>query len=712
MNNSSFALIISFVFALIFSVSAEGGSFQKGDKLPPQGRDLYLVTYVSDNLQVRHAGTLIRSLRENGGEYCNSEVFVIFTSPILDLTHLRCFPGIHLLLSDMKQEYADFPLAIKAFAAAQAERILQNSSATLAWFDPETIIINPPYGLIPQGDDKVIAQPVFCTNNISMSPGEPINDYWGPIYDYLDVNCSKIPVIESLIDRKQMLAYYNCEIISVRASEKIFEDWAEVMDKLLSDSDYAVGVCNTPLRKLFLHQAVLSAVLVKKAGRSMTGSLSLKYGYPLHAWKEIPVEKRIVSLNELSCAILEDLWTANPSWIDDISANESLKRKLEDAYLRFSEIAPGLYRQEGSCNSYLVVTGDSSVLIDPAGAVTFPMWFEIIIKRYPLSMILLTHGHNDHRDNLNYWKREREIPVIGQKELMELVAYQDMLGGFFARRNSIWAGNQVPDSWIPALTDPGVTRYFNDSLIIKKENRTFVLIHTSGETPDHTLILIPEIRAAFVGDNYYSSFPNLYTFRGTKPRWALDYFSALDAALRANPAILLPGHGLWLEGEEQINHDAGGYRDAIKYVHDETVKGMNEGKDRFTLMREVELPAEYSFINQSYGKVAWSVRGIYEGYAGWFDGDPLSMYPFRASEINNEIIELAGTGPLLVLTSKYLKDGDYTKSLFLADMLLSVYPEMEEAMDLKRESLLQLKAISDNYIEMIWLNYALSSCSP
>ena len=52
---------------------------------------------------------------------------------------------------------------------------------------------------------------------------------------------------------------------------------------------------------------------------------------------------------------------------------------------------------------------------------------------------------------------------------------------------------------------------------------------------------------------------------------------------------------------------------------------MNDGKDVFTLMREIKLPAELD-IGETYGKVSWSVRGIYEGYVGWFDLNPATMY--------------------------------------------------------------------------------------
>ena len=58
-------------------------------------------------------------------------------------------------------------------------------------------------------------------------------------------------------------------------------------------------------------------------------------------------------------------------------------------------------------------------------------------------------------------------------------------------------------------------------------------------------------------------------------------------------------------------------RDAVQYVNDATVAGMNEGKDVFTLMREIRLPDELA-VGEGYGKVSWGVRSIWEGYAGWF----------------------------------------------------------------------------------------------
>jgi len=479
---------------------------------------------------------------------------------------------------------------------------------------------------VPDDFSKVVVQPVFLSNTIGLSPGSQPDDFWEPVYRAAMTGCNSLTVVETLIDRQSITAYYNCGIFSVRSNAGIMRSWAEAMERLLSDSLYAYGVCNTPQRMSFLHQAALSAVITRETAGSSPALLPLSDGYPLHMHRRIMAGRGTNSIDNIACAILEDIWVSDPSWLDSLTVSDETKEKLSRLFLAFMEIAPGIFRQEGSCNSYLVLSGDSSILIDPAGASTRPEWFREIIRKYPLALIILTHAHNDHRDNTDMWSGYGAVPVIAQNGIREIVSYQQMLSGFFRRRNAIWSGKPVSGYNDTVISNPVVTCYYDDSLTLKTGGLTVHIRHTSGETPDHSLIYIPEKRAVFAGDNYYSSFPNIYTLRGTKPRWATDYIHALDMALAVEPLFLFPGHGTWLCGRAQVDYYAGGYRDAISYIHNETVKGMNAGIDRYTLMREIKLPPCYSYINQHYGMVKWSVRGIYEGYAGWFDEKPSSMY--------------------------------------------------------------------------------------
>ena len=88
----------------------------------------------------------------------------------------------------------------------------------------------------------------------------------------------------------------------------------------------------------------------------------------------------------------------------------------------------------------------------------------------------------------------------------------------------------------------------------------------------------------------------------------------------------------------------------MQYVNDATVAGMNEGKDVFTLMREIRLPDELA-VGEGYGKVSWGVRSIWEGYAGWFHArSTTELYPSPPDAVWAEVVTMAG-GPDAIVTA-------------------------------------------------------------
>src|SRR5207247_3309084 len=121
------------------------------------------------------------------------------------------------------------------------------------------------------------------------------------------------------------------------------------------------------------------------------------------------------------------------------------------------------------------------------------------------------------------------------------------------------------------------------------------------------------------------------------------------------------------------------YRDAIQFVHDATVKGMNDGKDVFTLMREIKLPVNLD-VGESYGKLTWSVRGIYEGYAGWFDGNPATMFGDR-TEAYSDVVALAGGATAVAGRARSLAADDPVRALQLTDIALAAEPANRPALE-------------------------------
>jgi alkyl sulfatase BDS1-like metallo-beta-lactamase superfamily hydrolase len=214
-------------------------------------------------------------------------------------------------------------------------------------------------------------------------------------------------------------------------------------------------------------------------------------------------------------------------------------------------------------------------------------------------------------------------------------------------------------------------------------------------------VWIPQFKAAFVGDNYYESFPNLYTLRGTTPRWALDYVDSLNTVLALEPELVLPSHGQPIRGRDEVARRLTQYRDAIQFVHDATVKGMNDGKDVFTLMREITLPANLD-VGESYGKLTWSVRGIYEGYAGWFDGNPSTMFG-DAAAADADVVALAGGATAVAGRARSIAADDPIRALHVTDIALAADPTNRSALEVRLAILQTLDKRSNNSNERGWL---------
>lgn len=375
------------------------------------------------------------------------------------------------------------------------------------------------------------------------------------------------------------------------------------------------------------------------------------------------------------------------------------------------KVDEAIYQAIGWGNTFMVTTPDGNVIIDTSIARRAPQHMRLLkaVNAGPVKYIILTHAHGDHTGGVPLWK-SADTKIIAQENHVEFMNYQTRLAGFFALRNAAqfalprppprdWAGNYG------AAIAPNIL--FRDTYEFALAGTRFELYATPGETSDHLTVWIPDHKAAFIGDNYYASFPNIYTLRGTRPRWALDYVNSLNKVLSLKPEILLPSHGLPIRGNAEITRVLTQYRDAIQYVHDETVKGMNAGKDVYTLMRETRLPPSLD-VGEAYGKLTWSIRGIYEGYAGWFDLNPAGMYEEPPSSVYADLVELAGGADAVVkLALKRLAEGRLVEALHLTNIGIASALNPRPALEAQLRVLEALKQRCRNSNERGWLDYSI-----
>jgi len=396
------------------------------------------------------------------------------------------------------------------------------------------------------------------------------------------------------------------------------------------------------------------------------------------------------------------------------ASGDTLSLQQKSTQTKALEITDGIYQATGFGNSFLVVTDAGNVVIDtslPQNAAGHKKLLDAVSNKVP-EYIIATHGHGDHVGGIALW-RGTDTQVIAQENSVEFLHYQTRLAGFFALRNSAQFGLDIarPDAGTahPGNYDADIpaTILFDDKYEFRLGGLTFVVSAAPAETLDALTVWIPEKNTVFVGDLIYESFPNIYTLRGTKPRWALDYVQSIDDVLALDAEIMIPSHGEAIKGADAVRAALTRYRDAILYVHDATVAGMNAGKDVHSLMEEIQLPAELALPEQ-YGTVKWTVRGIYDGYAGWFDGNPSSILSIKPSASNISLVKMAGGLDAVVAEAEALfGKGEDLSALSLAESVLSVEPKHKPAWAVRLRILQKLHKNSANFNEAGWLGYGI-----
>jgi uncharacterized sulfatase len=103
------------------------------------------------------------------------------------------------------------------------------------------------------------------------------------------------------------------------------------------------------------------------------------------------------------------------------------------------------------------------------------------------------------------------------------------------------------------------------------------------------------------------------------------------------------------------------------------LRGINAGKSPNLIAHEVELPQHLKdkpYLTEFYGTVPHSVRAIYAGLLGWFDGNPATLNPLSPKSQAQKVAQLAGgTAKLTEQMQETLQLGEYQWALQLGDYL-------------------------------------------
>lgn len=302
---------------------------------------LAFVTYIGAPYQEAAAAMLVDSIRTWGGEYRNCPVYVVLANPKAQGILLKD-KNVELIPLKLEEMVLNYPFAAKAYAAAKVEELIAGKVRSLAWFDPETLIFRPAKEMdLKEGIAAAVAPVQFV--NTGQAENEPVNAYWAPIYKRCNLDPRKLFIVETGVDCKKIRAWLNCGMFAVRPDRGLCREWAKVLDEFLHDHEYQRTAITDAVHKTFLHQAIISTLIVSRLDRQEIRMFPFGYNYPLYCHGldfkvatgtyQVPAHKKAKKLNDLTSVFHESFWYNHPDWMNFIpTADEPLKKWLTDTF--------------------------------------------------------------------------------------------------------------------------------------------------------------------------------------------------------------------------------------------------------------------------------------------------------------------------------------------------------------------------------------------
>ncbi|MBS3756560.1 MAG: MBL fold metallo-hydrolase [Desulfobacterales bacterium] len=405
---------------------------------------------------------------------------------------------------------------------------------------------------------------------------------------------------------------------------------------------------------------------------------------------------------------------------EDISAVDALKAHSREFEKRVETVTEGVHVAigYGLANSVMLEGDDGVIIIDTLESVQTAQKVQAAFRAItdkPVRAVIYTHNHADHVFGASVFADDPEIPIYAHETTSY---YMDrivsVLTPVINRRSMRMFGNRLDDA---AIVNAGIgyrlnvhpdsrigivrpTRSFADELSDTICGIRFKLIHVPGETNDQICVWLPEKQVLIAADNIYKTFPNLYTIRGTPYRDVRKWVDSLEQMRALGARHLVPCHTGPVSGREKIRELLTVYRDAIAFIHDQTIRGMNKGLAPDELAQKIQLPphlAEHPYLQEFYGTVEWSVRSIFDGNLGWFDGNPTNLFQLPPKKKAEKMADLAGgEAALLAKAEAGYEKGRYQWVLELTDHLLRLNPENTRVKNLRAGALTALGKAQKN----------------
>ncbi|BBZ09293.1 MBL fold hydrolase [Mycolicibacterium doricum] len=406
------------------------------------------------------------------------------------------------------------------------------------------------------------------------------------------------------------------------------------------------------------------------------------------------------------------------------------------------EVVEGIYQVRGlDLSNITFVEGDTGVIvIDPlvcteTAAAALTLYRAHRGKRAVVAVIY-THSHVDHFGGVLGVTTQAEVDagtvaIIAPEHFTEHAVQENVYAGTaMARRAAYMYGTvlargvrgqvgcglgQAPSTGEVALVVPTVDiRATGETHTVDGVEIEFQMA-PGTEAPAEMHFYFPQFRALCMAENATHNLHNLLTLRGALVRdphgWAGYLTEAIDAfADRAD--VVFASHHWPTWGRERIVEFLSVQRDLYAYLHDQTLRQLNQGHTGIEIAETFALPPALEkawHAHGYYGSVSHNVKAVYQRYMGWFDGNPGRLWQHPPATAGPRYVEaMGGLDRVVELARAAFNGGDFRWAATLLDHAVFTDEQHTGARALYADTLEQLAYGAEN---AVWRNFFLSGAT-
>lgn len=372
-------------------------------------------------------------------------------------------------------------------------------------------------------------------------------------------------------------------------------------------------------------------------------------------------------------------------------ANPSLWRQCQltatDGLFRITD---GIYQVRGlDLSNTAFIEGETGVIvIDPltsleTGAAALQLYQKNRGER-PIAAVIYTHSHADHFGGVKGMISQNDVDsgrvaVIAPAGFLEHAVAENVYAGTAMSRRAAYMygaaldrggrgqlgaglGQTVSTGQVTLIAPTDTITSTGDTRVVDGVPMEFQMAPDT-EAPSEMLVYFPNHKALCTAEITAHLFHNLSTLRGALVRdphgWARQLTATIDL-FGGRTDVLFGCHHWPTWGGDKIGDFLTQQRDLYAYVHDQTLRRINQGYTGPEIAEMMVLPPA---LDQAwaargyYGSLSHNVKAIYQRYLGWFDGNPSHLWEHTPSGRARRYVDLIGGVSATVAAAQTAFDG-------------------------------------------------------